>query len=310
MTIAQPGWLPEGKQAAVVFHIDDIHPGRSIDPYEAGGDLDQGALRHVLWLLDRHPRLQVTLFTTPDWREKSPVPTRRILARIPMLRDRMFLAPIHPAGTMRLDRHPEFVAFLRSMPRTEIALHGLQHIHRGPRIPVEFQEQSAEECRTAIRRGLAIFRAAGLPTPVGMTPPGFAAPPALLRAMAAEGMSYVASARDIRTPVRPDAAASMTGLTGVPLYHPAAVENGALVHVPTNFQATSPAERAIQIVTAGGLLSIKAHIIKDALGHIALDGMDELYRNYLDMLFRELDRRWGDSLWWPTLSELSRTMKP
>lgn len=309
MTIAASRWLPEGKRAAVVFHIDDIHPGRSTDPYEAGGDLDRGTLRHVIWLLDRHPQLRVTLFTTPDWREKSPVPTRRALARVPVLRDRVFLAPIHPAGTMRLDRHPEFSAFLRNMPRTDVELHGLHHVHRGPRIPVEFQEQTADECRAMIRAGVAIFRAAGLPAPAGMTPPGFAAPPALLRAMAAEGMSFVASARDIRTPVAIDAMAAMTGLSNVPLYRPSRIENGALVHVPTNFQATSAPDRAFEIIEAGGLLSIKAHIIKNALGHIALDGMDESYRDFLDTLFRELTRRWGESLWWPSFAELSRTTK-
>ena len=30
-------WLPPGKDCAVVFSIDDIHPARSTDYYEAGG---------------------------------------------------------------------------------------------------------------------------------------------------------------------------------------------------------------------------------------------------------------------------------
>jgi hypothetical protein len=64
-------WLPDGKRAAVCFSIDDIHPGRSADDYDGGGDLDAGALGHVRRLLERHPRLWVTLFTTPDWRERQ-----------------------------------------------------------------------------------------------------------------------------------------------------------------------------------------------------------------------------------------------
>jgi hypothetical protein len=301
-------WLPAGKQAAVVFHIDDIHPGRSSDPYEAGGDLDRGALRHVLWLLERHPQLGVTLFTTPDWREISPVPTRRVLARVPWLRDRVYLTPIRPRGEMRLDRHAAFVAFLKSMPRTEVALHGLHHVQRGARVPVEFQSQSVAECRRMLRESVEIFQAAGLPFAPGMTPPGFHAPPELLRAMAEEGLSFVASARDIRTPPAREARAAMTGLRGVPLLDPVLLEEGRLVHVPTNFQATSPPERAFDIVEAGGLLSIKGHIIKAAYGHVALDGIDELYGNYLDLLFRELDRRYGDSLWWTTVGGVAEAL--
>jgi hypothetical protein len=305
---AVPRWLPQGKRAAVVFHIDDVHPGRSTDPYEAGGDLERGALGHVVRLLDAHPQLRVTLFTTPDWREISPAPTRRVLARVPGVRQRAYLAPIHPRGTMRLDRHPEFVAFLKGMPRTEVALHGLHHVHPGPRLPMEFQGQGVDECRRMLREAVSIFRAAGLPFAPGMTPPAFNAPPALLRAMAEEGLAWVASSRDVRTEPAPGARGAMSGLAGLPLAEPALVEGGRLVHFPTNFQATSLPERAWRIVEGGGLLSIKAHIIKDALGHVALDGLDALYANYLDLLFTELDRRYGDSLWWTTMGEMAGTI--
>jgi hypothetical protein len=299
------GFLPEGKRAAVVFTIDDVHPGRSSDAYEAGGDLGAGALGHVERLLEQHPDLHVTLFTTADWRELSPVPTRKLLARVPGLRDRVYLTRILPEGTMRLDRHPGFVSYLRSLPRTEVALHGLHHVHRGPRVPVEFQDQDAATCAAMLRSAFAIFESAGLDRPRGMTPPGWNVPGGLAAAMVAVGLDYVASARDIRTPVETGATASMSGLHGVPLYAPASIESGRLVHVPANFQATNPIERAIDIVEAGGLLSVKAHIVKTAFGHVQLDGMDDLYRNYLDALFGELRRRYGDSLWWTTAGELA-----
>jgi hypothetical protein len=54
-----------------------------------------------------------------------------------------------------------------------------------------------------------------------------------------------------------------------------------------------------------GLLAIKAHIVKNACGHIALDGLDELYRNYLDLVFSELERRYGESLWWTSMAEIA-----
>lgn len=303
MTI--PTWLPAGKHAAICFTIDDIHPATSSDYYEAGGDLERGALGHVAWLLDRHPRLHTTLFTTPDWREISPWPTRRALQAIPYLRDRTYLARVWPKSTMRLDRHPEFVRYLQSLPRTEIGLHGLHHVHVGPRIPIEFQEQGVEECARMLKEAIAIFQSAGLEFVPGMTPPGFHAPAALLTAMSEVGLSFIASARDICTPIAPTAEARMSGITGVSLIYPQLVEDERLLHIPTNFQATCPIDRACEIIEHGGLVSIKGHIVKSCFGHIALDGMDRLYRNYLDVLFSTLDRRYGAALWWTSMGEIA-----
>jgi hypothetical protein len=303
------GWLPPGKRAAVCFSVDDVHPGRSTDAYEGGGDMGRGALGRVEWLLQRHPQLHLTLFTTADWRELSPFPTRRVLGRIPYIRDRVFLARVLPRGTMRLDRHPEFVSYLRSLPRSEIALHGLHHVHRGPRIFVEFQEQGTEECLRILRWATEIFEAAGLPRPAGMCPPGWDVPPGLAAAMVETGLGFVASARDIVTPVTPEATTGMSGARGVSMIQPEIVEGGRLVHLPTNFQATSPVDRALEIVELGGLLGVKAHVVKTAFGHVSSDGLDDQYRNYLDALFTLLEERYGDDLWWATMGQVAeRTM--
>src|SRR5256885_9635694 len=80
-----------------------------------------------LRLLDRHPRLRVTLFVTPDWRLRRLVPTRKWLTRIPLLRERIHWAPLTPRGHFRVDRFPQFVAYLNALPRTDCALHGLHH---------------------------------------------------------------------------------------------------------------------------------------------------------------------------------------
>ena len=78
-----------------------------------------------------------------------------------------------------------------------------------------------------------------------------------------------------------------------------------LLHITTNFQATSTLERALQIIDAGGLLSIKAHIFKSGGGITLADGLDEAYINYLDLLCRELDRRYGERLWWTSHFEIA-----
>jgi hypothetical protein len=299
-------WLPAGKRAALCFSIDDIHPGRSADAYDGGGDRSEGALGRVEWLLKRHPQLLITLFVTADWRAISSRPTRRILASIPLLRHRVYLAKRWPRGTMRLDRHPEFVDFLKALPRTEIALHGLHHCHKGLRIPVEFQDDGPSELRAALTEMLRIFEQAGLAFAPGLCPPGWNAPPPLLDAMAGLGIEFLASARDIFTPISPGATAQMSGMKGVSLIYPQMVHGGRLLHIPANFHATCPIDRATAILDCGGLLSIKAHIVKSAFGVTSYDGLDEVYTNYLDVLLTELDARYGDSLWWTSMGGIAK----
>jgi hypothetical protein len=300
-----PNWLPAGKRAAVCFTIDDVHPAKSTDAYEAGGDLGKGALAHVEWLLRRHPELWVTLFVTPDWREICPTATRNLLARLPFIRDCAYLTPVLTAGTMRLSRHPDFVAYLRGLPRVEIGLHGLHHVHRGRKITTEFQNESAGRCRRAVAKSLSIFREAGLPHVMGMNPPGWDLPAGLSRALADLDFSFVTSARDIRTPISPTAATDMSGLKGVSLIHPHRTQGGNLLHFTSNFQATSKIGRAYKVIEAGGLLAVKAHIVKRAVGHMALDGIDEAYRNYLDAVFSSLKERYGGSIWWSSMGAIA-----
>jgi len=298
-------WLPEGKRAAVCFSVDDVHPAKSSDAYEAGGDGERGALRHVLWLLEKHSQLRVTLFTSADWREISPLPTRKFLARFPVLRDRVFLAKVLPKGTMRLDRHREFVEFVKRIPRAEIGVHGLHHVHSGLRVPVEFQEQDAAECERILREALRIFDVANLSHAGGISPPGWDLTDGLAEATMAVALRFVASARDIITPIAVNAVTNQSGLREVSLIYPELLYSDRLLHFTSNFQATSDYERARQIIEHGGLLAIKAHVIKNAMGHIALDGLDELYRNYLDLLFTKLEDDFGDSLWWTSMGEIS-----
>lgn len=297
-------WLPSAKHAALCFSIDDLHPAKSSGYYEAGGDLGSGALAHLEWLLARHPQLHVTLFVTADWMEIAPFPTRRIAA-IPFVRDRVYLADHWRAGTMRLDRHIGFVHFLRNLPRTEVALHGLHHLARGLHLTREFEALTRAQCTARVKQMIRIFRAADLDFVPGLCPPGWSAPNALLDAMVECGLRFLASARDVQTPITGTAQTSMSGLRGVSLLHPEYIHHGQLLHVPTNWQGDSSVERARAIIASGGLLSIKAHIVKYALGYVSQDGLDSNYRNSLDELFTRLDAEFGDALWWTSMGEIS-----
>ena len=293
-------WLPANKKAAVCFTIDDLHPGKSTDPCEGGGDLGRGPLRHLEWLLKHHPNLHATLFVTADWREISATSTRPLLGRIPWLRDRVYLASVHPRGTMRLSRHPEFVSYLKSLPRTHCALHGLYHVNRGTCIAEEYKEKNREECERRLRESIYIFREAGLPYVPGLCPPAWELSNDLAEAMIDVGLKFVASARDLRTPITAGAVNSMSGIKGVSILYPERIVGDRLLHFSTNFQATSPIERAHEILQLNGLLAIKAH-----LSPRMLDCLNENYRDYLHRCFVELENRYGEDLWWTSMEEIT-----
>lgn len=296
-------WLPEGKRAAVVFTIDDVHPASSqAHGYDAGGDGENGVLGHLAWLLERHPALHTTLFVPADWRETSPFPTRELLSHIPVLRHRLYQTRRLSKGTMRLDRHPRFLETLRSLPRTDIALHGLHHVGPGASVTAEFSTRNRRRCRGALQAAISIFRQSELPLAAGLCPPGWIASGALQAAMADVGLRYLASARDVITPVAPDAKTAMSGLCGVPLVQPTTVAGGKLVHLTSNFSANNAIERAFEIVEANGLLAVKAHILKRYHGHLAVDGLDLEYRDYLHHVFSQLHRKYGESLWWTSMN--------
>jgi len=304
--IGSKPWHGDKKKAAVVLTVDDVFPGTSLSAYEAGGDLERGALGHLLWLLERHPQLQVTLFVTPDWRQVSPAACSP-WARIPWLRDRMWLGGILPKGTMDIRRHPEFVAFLNGMPRTEIALHGLHHVHPGRLISVEFQSQGRARCAEMLLEAMRIFDEAGLRWVPGLQPPGWNCPLALQQACQDVGIQWVMSARDIHSRVGKQAKTTMSGLCGVSMIFPERLTSG-LLHVSTNFQATSPAERASAILDCGGVLSIKAHVTKNVPGHTHLDGLDRVYMNYLDRLFAHIEDQYGEEIDWTSVGRLARAI--
>ncbi len=298
-------FLPPGKKAAICFSIDDVHPGKSSDAYEAGGDLGKGALGLVENLLVRHPELKLTVFLTADWRMVNPFPTYKFLSKIPFLRDKIYLAPVMPKGTMQLRKHPEFVEYLKKMPNTEIAFHGLHHVHKGLLTNLEFQNQSFNDFENILAEIEGEFKACGLNFQKGLCPPNWLAPENLINVMVADNFTFLASSRDLFTPVSKDAKSNMSGLKGVSMIYPERIANGKLIHLPANFNATRSIDRAIEIIEHNGLLSIKAHVAKSLAGHILYDGVDEVYMNYLDTLLTVLKQKYGEQLWFGTMSEIA-----
>jgi hypothetical protein len=301
-------WLPPGKVAAVCMSVDDVHPTAPIAG-EPVGDIARNALVYLDWLTHRHPLLRVTLFTTADWRSRSAEPTRHWRRRLPLVRHAFHASDVLPRGALRLDRHVEFTAWLRNLRNVDFGIHGLHHVRRGPAYLQEYAGCSPRRCRQMIVEARRIMTAAGLPVVAGLTPPAWTAPSALLAAMAELDMLFISSARDLDTPIAPGAMARGSGLRDVSLITPQLLPFGRLIHFTTNFQATSSIDRAMAILECGGLLGIKAHLLKRFGSYVALDGLDDRYVEYLDQLCARIEDRFGDRVWWTTMSEIAERMR-
>jgi hypothetical protein len=288
--------------------VDDVHPTAPVAG-ERVGDTAKYALGHLEWLIDRHPLLRVTLFTTPDWRSRSAEPTRHWRRLLPIVRRALHVADVWPRGTLRLDRHAGFTTWLGNLRNVDFGIHGLHHVRRGPAYLQEYAGCSARRCRQMIVEAQRIMTTAGLPIVAGITPPAWTAPPALLSAMADLDMAFISSARDIDTPIAPGAMARGSGLRDVPLITPQFLPFGRLVHITTNFQATSSIDRAMAILDCGGLLGIKAHLLKRFGSYVAHDGLDRRYVEYLDQSCARIEDRFGDRVWWTTMSEIAERMR-
>jgi hypothetical protein len=299
--------LKPGHTAAVCLTVDDVHP-TAADGDDGVGAIGRRALDHLTWLLDRHPRLRVTLFCTPDWRSRSVQPTRRWTQRMPGLRRWSYATRILPRGTLRFDRHPLFAAALRAMPRVEFALHGLHHVRRGPQPVGEFQELSFPQCRRRLVEARRIMDAAGIEAVAGFAPPNWSTTPALLDALVDQRFQFVTSARDLETAVTPAARTAGSGMQDRSLIHPEWIAGRPLVHVTTNFQASCPIRRALDVVEHGGLLALKAHLLKRLGAYEAMDGLDAEYVGFLDRVLSDVEDRSGGAIWWTTMGEVAARM--
>jgi hypothetical protein len=54
----------------------------------------------------------------------------------------------------------------------------------------------------------------------------------------------------------------------------------------------------MEILELGGLLAIKAHAVVQACGYTSVDGLSDHYCNYLDLVLRAVEEKFGDEIWW------------
>jgi len=116
-------WLPQAT-GRVCFTIDDVHPG-NLPMLRAGGTWTAAHSASGV-AARRHPQLRTTL-SSPPTGGRSAWPSPPFLAKLPYIAIAYFSVASWPEGTMRLDRHPEFVTYLKSLPALTCAPRPVSH---------------------------------------------------------------------------------------------------------------------------------------------------------------------------------------
>lgn len=206
---------------------------------------------------------------------------------------------------MDLRNHPDFIKYLNENDQFEVAFHGLYHIHKGPKISVEFQNQSFDEFQWTISEMVKIFDESKIKYVRGICPPSWHAPKDLLKVLKNNNFKFINSSRDIITPISKTATCHMSGLKDTSILYPEFINEKSIVHFPVNFQANSKIERAMEIIENEGLLSIKAHIVPQIANYVAIDGVTDLYMSFLDLLLNEIKSRYGQDIWFTSMGEMT-----
>ncbi|MBI4361711.1 MAG: DUF2334 domain-containing protein, partial [Euryarchaeota archaeon] len=166
------------------LNIDDVHPEGSTGAGDCGGDMEEGVFRHLGTLWKRFPQVKVTLFVTPNWQNRrQPLPLRALRLNPRVWRGEPY----------RLDKHPRWCQWLRGLPNTEIALHGLTHHAPRGHHAQEFQKLSQAEAHQRLHRADEIHQAAGLPHSRGFRPPGWGWNPDLPPVLQKWNCAYIAA---------------------------------------------------------------------------------------------------------------------
>ena len=231
------------KRVFVNVNIDDVAPFCAREGgVDMGGELDAGFTLELNRLLDDFPALRLTLFVIPDLR----------------IGRRSFSS--QPRACITDEKNSAWIQHYRGLSqqgRVEIALHGLHHRQTENRLfsqHIEFAFKDRHQAQEAIKKGMELFRRAGLPI-TGFRAPGWGmnGDLSILDAIRESSLAYIAGS-------------SLDGGLNeqrqlVSNYYPTVIRG--VLNLPQNvLLEQSKAELLLQverIARAGGIISIKGH---------------------------------------------------
>ena len=178
------------KTIYVNFNLDDIHPQSSSVGQDFGGDRQHGVFRHLFALIEEFPKIKITLFTTPNYIDKSNDPF--LLRNI----KKLFGANYRRTWVgepFKITKHKAWCDWLNSVKNFEIALHGYNHHNESAGLhQQEFHNLTEEEAEKRIKAAEQLCKEAGLDYVRGFRPPGWGTSPGMFAALRKLKMKFVA----------------------------------------------------------------------------------------------------------------------
>lgn len=242
------------------FSLDDIHPQSSKEGDDFGGDKDKGVFRYLLKLIELYPKIKITLFTTPNYIDKSN--NRFIIRNIKRVLGLNY-KNYWKNEPFKLTKHPKWCKWLNSIKNFEIAIHG--HNHHNERKGLhqqEFHDLGNEESLRKIEDAEKIFREAGLKLSRGFRPPGWGYSEGMFEALKKLKIDFISlNKKDF-----PE-----TSTYEVTKYK-------GLINVPQNIDINTKydiIEETKKILQKGDFISAKGHISKHCNRDINENGLTE-----------------------------------
>ena len=227
------------------LNLDDIHPETSEYLADCGGDKEQGVFKYLFQLIKDYPAIQITLFTTPNWINKSKAGfvsrnIKRILGKAS--------GKTWQGEPFHLTKHPEWCAWLNEQKNFEIAVHGYTHYAPTRSYAQEFKDISYEEAKEKLQLAEKTFHDSRLTFIKGFRPPGWGVSEGLFRALKELNYSFI----------------SVDGPSAnISELHPTKLSKyKGLVNVPQNWDiATGTIGDAVKLIEQGiRFISAKGHI--------------------------------------------------
>jgi hypothetical protein len=266
MSVLEPDVL--SLSGRVFLAIDDVHPANEKE--SDFGSLEPGSnLSRLLDVASDFPWLKVVLFVVANWRYRG-------------------CGESWADGTFLLSHNSGWCEQVRGMldrlPNVAIGMHGWTHCRSTIECWKEFEGASDRDTGERLARMVAEFRESGLPYRQVFRPPGWAF---------SKGQVSILQRIGVLTFLGDYCIEEGTALPGGRTHWQASWDQEVL-HVPANYDiGWSNVDRALSILSLGGVLSICGHVTNSAYGHYIGSGPEPTHLFRLRNLLRKLEQSVG-----------------
>ena len=290
--------LPDGKDFAFCITLDDLHPENvsDLEGLDFGSDVTKPPMRVLGELFSKIPEIKTTIFTVPNWQDRSDWPNEIFFPLRKLFRVRRgYSTDYFKVSDKKFSNWVSAVSNFYP-GNIEIATHGLSHHNKNLKYArsQEFLGLDGSEVTNKLAEMVSILGTSGLSYHRGFRPPGWGVTEELTFELNELGFSYIAGEFNFKDAVGDDS----------DFITPVVLENGIVSFTANCYPDQT--QRAVEIARRGGALVVHAHLAKTEFGLKYVD--KEIVKN-IEVMLREIYYQTGMNPWFCTLGELAESTK-